>query len=109
MADFMIDNAISLWTDGKMTAPSRTSLAVFDDIYKDAAHLVKTVNADDIELKEFLNCFFDAAKYTGLPTQTAANTVLGAYDVATGEFTRGGMRLAGYTKRRAEKVTGSED
>lgn len=109
VADFMIDNAVSLWTEGKMTGPRRTSLAVFDDIYKDAAHLVKTVNADDIELKEFLGCFFDAAKYTGLPTQTIANTAMGAYDVTQGEFVRGGMRLAGYTKRRAEKVTGSED
>lgn len=109
VADFFVDNTISIWKEGKMTMPQKAGMPMFDDVWKDAAHLVKTVNADDIELTEFLSCFFDAAKYTGLPTQTIANTAMGAYDVATGEFARGGMRLAGYTKRRAEKVTGSEE
>jgi hypothetical protein len=43
---------------------------------------------------------------TGLPVSAAANMVGGVADMAQGDFTKGAIRGLGYTKYRAQKVTG---
>jgi len=108
VADFFIDNAISVWKDQKLTPPQKAGLPMFDDIYKDAARAVKTVNIEDVTVTDFIPVFLDAAKYTGLPTQTFENMAGGAADVLGGKPLRGGLRLIGYTKNRAGKITGDD-
>lgn len=108
VADFFMDNAISVWKDQKLTPPQKMGMPMFDDIYKDVARLVKTVNMQDVSVTDFLPVFFDAAKYTGLPTQTFRNMAGGTQDLLEGRALAGGLRLIGYTKNRTDKITGDD-
>ena len=109
VAGFFIDNAASLVNEGKLTAPRQMGLPMFDDITRDVAKAVKTVNADEVDTMEFVNVFMAAAKYTGLPTQSVMNMGGGLVDIVTGKPVRGSLRAVGYTQNRAGKITGDKE
>lgn len=109
VAGFFVDNAASLVSEGKLTAPRQMGLPMFDDITRDVAKAVKTVNADEVDTMEFINVFLAAAKYTGLPTQSVMNMGGGLVDIVTGKPVRGSLRAVGYTQNRAGKITGDKE
>lgn len=109
VAGFFVDNAASLVNEGKLTAPRQMGLPMFDDITRDVAKAVKTVNADEVDTMEFINVFLAAAKYTGLPTQSVMNMGGGLVDIVTGKPVRGSLRAVGYTQNRAGKITGDKE
>lgn len=109
VAGFFVDNAASLVSEGKLTAPRQMGLPMFDDITRDVAKAVKTVNADELDTMEFINVFLAAAKYTGLPTQSVMNMGGGLVDIVTGKPVRGSLRAVGYTQNRAGKITGDKE
>lgn len=109
VAGFFVDNAASLVSEGKLTAPRQMGLPMFDDITRDVAKGVKTVNADEVDTMEFINVFLAVAKYTGLPTQSVMNMGGGLVDIVTGKPVRGSLRAVGYTQNRAGKITGDKE
>ena len=109
VAGFFVDNAASLVSEGKLTAPRQMGLPMFDDITRDVAKAVKTVNADEVDTMEFINVFLAAAKLTGLPTQSVMNMGGGLVDIVTGKPVRGSLRAVGYTQNRAGKITGDKE
>ena len=109
VAGFFVDNAASLVSEGKLTAPRQMGLPMFDDITRDVAKAVRTVNADELDTMGFINIFLAVAKYTGLPTQSVMNMGGGLVDIVTGKPVRGSLRAVGYTQNRAGKITGDKE
>ena len=108
-AEYAMQAAYQLLQGEKISAPNRIGTPAVDDFYKDVSKAVKTVNAEDVEATEFVQVWLEFAKYIGLPLGTFGNMLGGVKDLSRGKPTRGGLRVLGFTKKRAEKITGQED
>lgn len=73
---------------------------------KTARHISKG-EVTPLDIFQAISLFTEAA--TGLPFTTAGTELSGAWDILTGEITKGALKVGGYTDYRAKKVTGQQD
>lgn len=83
----------------------QSTIPVIADLQRDIQILFK----EDLSFEDVVKAFADISKIiTGVPLDSISNMAGGVGDIATGKAGKGALRVAGYTKKRAEKITGEK-